>query len=61
MRMDPITTEQNYLATLKKLELVFDAAADTKEGEEANELSLLIEAYEDKRFPIESPTPNNAS
>jgi HTH-type transcriptional regulator/antitoxin HigA len=40
--------------------LVFDAAPDSKEGDEAEILSLLIENFENKQYPIEAPDPIEA-
>jgi HTH-type transcriptional regulator/antitoxin HigA len=42
------------------LEVIFDAAIDTKEGDEAEILSLLIENYENENYPIEAPDPIEA-
>ena len=42
------------------MELIFDAPIDTKEGDEAEILSLLIENYENEHYPIESPDPIEA-
>ena len=39
------------------MELIFDAAPDTKEGDEADILSLLIETYENQHYKIEAPDP----
>jgi HTH-type transcriptional regulator/antitoxin HigA len=36
------------------LEAIFDSPIDTKEGDEAEILSLLIENYENKHYPIEA-------
>lgn len=42
------------------MEVIFDAPIDTKEGDEAEILSLLIENYENEHYPIESPDPIEA-
>ncbi|MGB3183430.1 MAG: transcriptional regulator [Cyclobacteriaceae bacterium] len=60
MNIKLIKTEEDYEAALARLEDVFDAAPDTPEGDEAEILSLLIESYEDKHFPIEAPDPVDA-
>jgi HTH-type transcriptional regulator/antitoxin HigA len=54
MELKPIKTEQDYQESLKRLEIIFDAPIDSKEGEEAEILSLLIENYEDEHYPIET-------
>ncbi len=48
----PIRTEADYEDALKELEPIFGADPDTPEGERAEVLSILIEAYEDKYYPI---------
>lgn len=60
MELKPVKTEKDYENALKRLELIFDASADTKEGDEAEILSLLIENYENQYYPIESPDPIEA-
>lgn len=60
MEIKPIKTEKDYDKALERLELVFDAAPDSKEGDEAEILSLLIENFENKHYPIEAPDPIEA-
>lgn len=60
MEVKPIRTEQDYQDALNRLELIFDAQPDTKEGDEAEILSLLIENYENEHYPIEAPDPIEA-
>lgn len=60
MRLKPIKTEKDYRNALERLELIFDAKIDTKEGDEAEILSLLIENYENEHYPIEAPDPIEA-
>jgi len=42
------------------LEQIFDASPNTKEGDEAEIITLLIENYENKNFPIDLPDPIEA-
>ena len=42
------------------MEIIFNAPTDTKEGDEAKILSLMIENYENEHYPIESPDPIEA-
>ena len=42
------------------MEEIFDASPNSKEGDEAEILSLLIEDYENKLYPIEAPDPIEA-
>ena len=60
MEIKPIKTEKDYDKALERLELIFDAAPDSKEGDEAEILSLLIENFENKQYPIEAPDPIEA-
>lgn len=60
MTLKPIKTENDYRNALERLEVIFDAPIDTKEGDEAEILSLLIENYENEHYPIEAPDPIEA-
>lgn len=60
MELKPIKTEKDYRNALKRLEVIFDAKIDTKEGDEAEILSLLIENYENEHYEIEAPDPIEA-
>jgi HTH-type transcriptional regulator/antitoxin HigA len=60
MRIKVLKTEEEYSNALKRLEMIFDAPAETPEGEEAELLSILIEKYEDENYPIEAPDPVEA-
>lgn len=60
MELRPIKSETDYQKGLKRLESIFDAPIDTKEGDEAEILSLLIENYENEHYPIEAPDPIEA-
>jgi len=60
MNIKVIKTEEDYELALKRLEGIFDAPADSPEGDEAEILALLIEKYEDEYYPIESPDPIEA-
>ena len=60
MDIKPIKTERDYNNALKRLEVIFDASPDSKEGDEAEILSILIENYETEYYPIEAPDPIEA-
>ena len=45
MEIKVIKTEQDYNRALKRLEDFFHAAINTREGDEAELLSILIEKY----------------
>lgn len=58
--MKPIKTKKDYAQALERLELIFDAKKNSNEGDELEVLSILIEKYEDKNFPIGLPDPIEA-
>lgn len=60
MEIRPIKTDKDYTRALERLELIFDAPQNSKEGDEAEILSLLIDNFENKYYPIESPDPIEA-
>lgn len=60
MDIKVIKTEEDYQKALERLEVIFDASADTPEGDEAEILTILIEKYEDENYPIGPPDPIEA-
>ncbi len=60
MNIKPIKSDKDYRNALERLEVIFDAPIVTKEGDEAEILSLLIENYENEHYPIEAPDPIEA-
>ncbi|AXP81372.1 hypothetical protein CJ739_2298 [Mariniflexile rhizosphaerae] len=60
MIIKPIKSEQDYEKALERLEVIFDSAENTKEGDEADILSMLIDNYENQHYPIEAPDPIEA-
>ncbi len=60
MEIKPIKTEKDYEKSLKRLEVIFDANSNSKEGDEAEILSMLIDNYENKHYPIDAPDPIEA-
>ena len=60
MNVSLIKSKKEYKETLKRFEIVFDAAERTSESEEADLHSLVLDEYENKMFPIESPDPIEA-
>ena len=60
MKIAPIKTNVDYEQTLERLEVIFDAAPDTIEGDEAEILTMLIDNYENQYFPIDAPDPIEA-
>ncbi|MEX0594082.1 MAG: helix-turn-helix domain-containing protein [Balneolaceae bacterium] len=60
MRLHPIHNENDYENALARIEVIFDAKPGTPEGDELEILGILIDEYEEKRFPIPNPTPIEA-
>jgi HTH-type transcriptional regulator/antitoxin HigA len=60
MNIRPIKTKKDYEQAMLRLENIFDAKKGTPKGDELEILSLLIEKYEDEKFPIDLPDPVEA-
>src|SRR5690606_2562159 len=60
MDIKVIKTEEDYNQALKRFEKIFHAPVDSKEGDEAEILSILIEKFEDEHYPIGDPDPIEA-
>ena len=57
MKLQPIRTKSDYAAALREAERLWDAPEKSSEAEQLEVLSLLIEDYERRHFPIDSPDP----
>lgn len=60
MKIKAIKTEKDHEQALSRLEEIFHANPNTREGDEAEVLSILIEKYEEEHYPIEAPDPIEA-
>ena len=60
MEISPIRNEKDYQEALERLKVIFDAKRGTKEGDELEVLSVLIDNYESDKFPIKMPDPISA-
>ncbi len=60
MDIRPIKTEADYQAVLEEIERLFEAAPDTPEGDRLEILTTLVEAYEEKHYPVPLPDPIEA-
>lgn len=60
MQLKVIKTKKDYLKSLERFEEIFQARGGSPESDEADVLSLLIKAYEDKHFVIQAPSPLEA-
>ena len=60
MNIKPIRTEKDYEEALAQIDVIFDAQPDTPDGDLLELLTLLVEAYEEQRYPIAPPDPIEA-
>lgn len=60
MNIKPIRTKKDYEQALERLEVIFDAKKGTDKGDELEILGMLIENYENEKFPINFPDPVEA-
>lgn len=60
MTLKPIKTKKDYQAAMSRLEIIFDAKPGSKEGDELEILGLLINKYEEEKFPVNFPDPIEA-
>jgi HTH-type transcriptional regulator/antitoxin HigA len=60
MEIKPLRTEAYYEAAFKEIEALFDAKANTPEGDRLEILSILVEEYENKHYSIPHPDPIEA-
>jgi HTH-type transcriptional regulator/antitoxin HigA len=60
MEIRPIKNEVDYQAALKEIEILFDAAPDTPEGDRLEVLTTLVEVYEERNYSIPAPDPIEA-
>jgi HTH-type transcriptional regulator / antitoxin HigA len=60
MNIRPIRTEEDYEAACKRLDEIFQAEPGSPEDDELEILATLVDAYEEKHFPIGMPHPIEA-
>jgi HTH-type transcriptional regulator/antitoxin HigA len=60
MNIKPIRTKKDYEQALDRLEVIFDSKKGTDKGDELEILSMLIENYENEKFPVGFPDPVEA-
>jgi HTH-type transcriptional regulator/antitoxin HigA len=60
MKIKLLKSEADYKLALKRLEEIFDAPIGTHDSDEADILGLLVDEYEKKHYPIETPDPIEA-
>jgi HTH-type transcriptional regulator/antitoxin HigA len=60
MQTKVIKTEKQYQEALERLEVIFDATKNSKNADELELLSFLIEKYEQENHQIDLPDPIEA-
>jgi HTH-type transcriptional regulator / antitoxin HigA len=60
MEIKLIKSKKDYNAALERLEFIFDSKKGTQEGDELELLSIIIDDYESRIFPISNPDPIEA-
>ena len=60
MTIKPIRTDADLKLAFKRLEKIFQAQEGTPQAEEMEVLVTLIEAYENKHYPIQAADPVEA-
>lgn len=57
MAIKPIKNERDYRKAPKEIDGLMEAWANTAEGDRLNVLVTLVEAWEEKHWPIDLPDP----
>ncbi len=60
MDIRPIKTENDYNSALAEIERLMESELNTSEGDKLDVLTTLVEAYEEKHYPIFPPDPIEA-
>ena len=60
MDIRPIRTDEEHRAALEEIETLWGAAEGTAEGDRLEVLATLVEAYEDRRWPLDELDPVEA-
>ena len=60
MEIKPIKNERDYRKALKEIDDLMDARANTAEGDRLDVLVTLVEAWEEKHWPMDLPDPVEA-
>ena len=57
MEIRPVKTNADYERALREIERLWDAKTGTPEDDKLDVLVTLVEAYEEKHFPMDPPDP----
>jgi len=60
MDIRPIKSESDYERALSRIGELMDAERDSREGDELDVLTTLVEVYEARHFPVEPADPVDA-
>ena len=60
MQIRPIRTEKDHDEALARIDELMSAKLGTAEGDELDVLVTLVDAYEEKHFPMDAPDPVTA-
>jgi HTH-type transcriptional regulator / antitoxin HigA len=60
MEIKPIRTNADYERALQEIQRLWGAKEGTAEGDRLDVLATLVDAYEQKHFPIDTPEPIEA-
>jgi HTH-type transcriptional regulator/antitoxin HigA len=60
MEIKPIRNDADHEAALREIERLWGAKEGTPEGDRLDVLTTLVEAFEDKHFPMDAPDPIEA-
>lgn len=60
MEIKPIRNEADYEEALDEIEELWGAREGTPDGDRLDVLTTLVEAYEEKHFPMDAPDPIEA-
>jgi HTH-type transcriptional regulator/antitoxin HigA len=60
MEIRPVKTNADYERALREIERLWDAKTGTPEDDKLDVLVTLVEAYEEKHFPMDPPDPIEA-
>ena len=61
MEITPIRSDADHVAALRDIEALWGADEGTPAGDRLDILATLVEAYEDRRWPLEELDPVEAS
>ena len=58
MEIKPIKNERDYRTAMNEIDGLINAPPNTPEGDRLDVLAALVEAWEEKHWPIDLPDPD---